>query len=48
VNITSISTSLKEDIEAEIVSYSEVNTPEIRELIELEKLHSQTPFLSSF
>lgn len=42
-NIASISTSLKEDIEAEIVSYSEVNTPEIRELIELETLHSQSP-----
>jgi very-short-patch-repair endonuclease len=42
-NITGISTSLKEDIEAEIVSYSEVNTPEIRELIELEQLQSQSP-----
>jgi AAA domain/Topoisomerase DNA binding C4 zinc finger len=42
-NIVSISTSLREDIEAEIVSYSEVSTPEIRELIELETLHSQSP-----
>jgi len=34
--------SLKEDIEAEIVSYSDVDTAEIRELIELEKLHAET------
>jgi AAA domain-containing protein len=34
--------SLKEDIEAEILSYSDVDTAEIRELIELEKLHSQS------
>jgi superfamily I DNA and/or RNA helicase len=39
--ITKTSNALKEDIEAEIVSYGEVNTAEIRELIELENLHTQ-------
>ena len=39
-DIAKTSNSLKEDIEAEIVSYSDVNTSEIRELIELEKLHA--------
>jgi very-short-patch-repair endonuclease len=41
VNIAKTSNTLKEDIEAEIVSYGEVNTAEIRELIELESLHAQ-------
>ncbi len=40
-NIAKTSNTLKEDIEAEIVSYDEVNTAEIRELIELENLHSE-------
>lgn len=41
-SIIRTSNTLKEDIEAEIVSYDEVNTSEIRELIELEDLHSRT------
>jgi very-short-patch-repair endonuclease len=40
-DIAKSSNSLKEDIEAEIVSYGDVDTREIRELIELEKLHDQ-------
>ncbi len=38
-DIAKISNSLKEDIEAEIVSYKYVDTGEIRELIELEEHH---------
>jgi hypothetical protein len=41
-DITKTANSLKEDIEAEIVSYSEVDVAEIRELIELEKIHAHT------
>ena len=41
-NIGKTANSLKEDIEAEIVSYSDVDTAEIRELIELEQLHAKS------
>jgi archaellum component FlaC len=41
-DIAKTSNTLKEDIEAEIVSYAEVNTAEIRELIELENHHAQS------
>jgi len=40
-DIAKTANALKEDIEAEIVSYGEVNTPEIGELIELESLHAE-------
>lgn len=41
-DIQKTTNTLKEDIDAEIVSYSDVDTPDIRELIELEKLHAET------
>jgi archaellum component FlaC len=41
-DIAKTTDSLKEDIEAEIDSYSDVNITEIRELIELEQLHAQS------
>ena len=41
-DINKISNSLKEDIEAEIVSYGDVDLGEIQELMELERLHSGT------